>query len=234
MASQSEVTFGARLNNAQTLQTHLQSFKDYTSSNKALLPAALQKLIDETRSQNADVAGETQTYSDAANKRQLLFKKDPKSLEKLMSPIGSEIRSVFGKDSKEAAYITGMINKIRGEKINKSKKEPNEEFVSQSERSFGSMTQNFADIITTLTKYGSNYSPANKSIQLAALTTFRDTLAQANTAVTTAFGKLKIAIDKRASTYTTLTDTCQRVKDAVKSQYQVNSSEYKLVKGLKI
>lgn len=234
MASKSEVTFGARLNNAQTLQTHLQSFKDYTSSNPALLPAALQTFIDDIRSQNESVAGETQAYSNAVNKRQQLFKKDSKSLEKIMSPIGSEIRSVFGKDSKEAAYITGIVNKIRGEKISRTKNEPDAEFVSQSERSFGSMTQNFSDMITTLTKYGNSYSPANKTIQVPALAAFRDALEQANNDVTTAFGKLKIATDKRAASYDTLTNTCQRVKDAVKSQYLVNSSEYALVKGLRI
>ena len=234
MASNSEVTFGARLNNAQTLQTHLQSFPAFTSTNPEVMPTALQTFIDGIITQNKDVASNAQKYSAAVNTRQMLFQKDPGSLVKIMSPIGSEIRTVFGKTSKEAKYISGMVEKIRGEKVKKNKKEPDEEFVSRSERSFGSMTSNFSDIITTLTNYGVKYQPANKSIQLPALSTFLTTLMQSNTGVTTAFGKLKIATDQRADMYKTLTDTCQRAKDAVKSQYEVKSSEYGLVKGLKI
>ena len=234
MASNSEVTFGARLNNAQTLQTHVQSFTNYTSSSPELMPAALQALVDEARNHNTDVASNTQLYGTVVNTRKQLFQNGPGSLIKTLSPIGSEVRSAFGKTSKEAAYIKGMVDKIRGVKVSKAKKQPDEEFVSQSERSYGSMTQNFSNIITTLQNYGAKYSPSNKSIQLPALLTFLTSLSQANTDVTTAFGKFKVATGKRADTFKTLTDTCQRAKDAVKSQYLVSSTEYALVKGLKI
>lgn len=234
MASNSEVTYGARLSNAQTLQTNLQSFTNYTSSSPELMPAALQTLVDDARSHNTDVASNTQLYGTEVNTRKQLFQNAPNSLIKTLSPIGSEIRSVFGKTSKEAAYIKSMIDKIRGVKVSKAKKQPDEEFVSQSERSYGSMTQNFSDIITTLQNYGAKYSPSNKSIQLPALLTFLTNLSQANTAVTTTFGKFKVAIAQRADKFKTLTDSCQRAKDAVKSQYLVNSTEYALVKGLKI
>ena len=153
MASNSEVTFGARLNNASTLHTHLLAFKDYAPSNENQTAAALLAAITPIKAQNSKTAGDKQAYSSAVEKRQKLFKKDPDSLLKLLSPLGAAVRSIFTKTSKEAADIAAMIVRIRGVKIKKDKAEPTAESVSQSEKSFGSMTQTFADIIATCFQY---------------------------------------------------------------------------------
>jgi hypothetical protein len=234
MASNSEITFGARLNNAEKLFTHLQSFTGYAPPNATQSAANLGTLITNIKTQNNSAAGDAQSYSAAVEKRQRLFQKDNDSLVKIMSPIAAAIRAAFGKTSKEAADITSMVTKIRGEKVKKSSTEPNAEFVSQSEKSYGSMTQNFADMIATLAKYDGNYKPANDTIKLPALTDKLAQLTQANTDVAAAYGKLKETRDDRITLYKTLTDLIQRIKDAVKSQYGIKSTEYVLVKGLKV
>jgi hypothetical protein len=56
----------------------------------------------------------------------------------------------------------------------------------------------------------------------------------ANTNVPLAYGKLKQSRDDRNELYKNLTEITQRIKEAVKSQYTVGSTEYTLNKGLKI
>jgi hypothetical protein len=234
MASTSEVTIGAKVANAEKIATHLKAFVGYSPTDASLTAAALDSLITKTKTKNTETAASTQEYSLAVDNRQKLFQKDPDSLIKVMSLIGATVRSSFGKTSKEAANIAAMITKIRGVKIKKAAKEPNAEFVSQSERSYGSMTQNFSDMITTLEKYGANYAPANSAILLATLKQKLIDVTAANIAVTTTYGQLKEKRDDRSEFYKLLTAVTQRIKDAVKSQYGLKSTEYNLIKGLKV
>lgn len=234
MASSSEVTFGSRLANAETLATHLQSFKDYMAQTPDQSVANVQAVIANIKAQNTTAAGNKQDYSTAVDLRQKLYNKDKDSLLKLLSPIGSAVRSAFGKTSKEAANTAALITKIRGIKVKKEPKEPTEETVSQSERSFGSITQTFADIIATVEKFGSNYNPANEKVKLPALVDKMAQLTTSNTNVPLAYGKLKQARNDRNELYKNLTEITQRIKEAVKSQYTLGSTEYALIKGLRI
>jgi hypothetical protein len=234
MASNSEVTLGARVANAEKISTNLKAFTAYAPSDTALTVAELDTLIANAKTKNTETASAAHDYSAAVDTRQKLFQKDSDSLMKVMSPIGATVRSAFGKTSKEASDIATFILKIRGVRIHKSTKEPNAEFVSQSERSYGSMTQNFSDLITTLEKYGGKYAPANTDITLTTLQGKLKGLNESNVAVTATYGQLKERRDDRAELYKELTGTTQRIKDAVKSQYGLSSTEFKLVKGIKV
>ena len=234
MASTSETTIGAKVTNAEKISTNLKAFAGFASSDPALSAAELDKLIERIKAKNTDTASSAQAYSAAVDTRQKLFQKDGNSLINLLSPIGATIRSSFGKTSKEASNITTMITKIRGIKVKKDKKEPDSEFVSQSERSFGSMTQNFSDMITTLSNFKAKYAPANADIVLAALQAKLTSLTAANIEVTATYGQLKLKRDQRSDLYQQLTDITQRIKDAVKGQYGLQSTEYKLIKGIKV
>jgi hypothetical protein len=234
MASTSEVTIGAKVTNAEKILTHIQAFAGYAPADASLSVAALTTLIASTKAKNTETASAVQGYSAAVDKRQSLFQKDPNSLIKVLSPIGATVRSSYDKSSKEAADVSAMIVKIRGVKVKKGSKEPNADFVSQSERSYGSMTQNFSDMITTLENYGAKYTPANTDIKLVTLKDKLTKLTAANNAVTTTYGQLKEKRDDRGDLYKDLTTITQRIKDAVKSQYGLKSTEYNLVKGLKV
>ena len=147
----------------------------------------------------------------------------------------------MGKTSKPAIDIAALAVKIRGEKKKKDNTPPTEETaakkkdpVSQSERSYGSITQHFADIIATVTALGTDYAPVNTNIKIAALTTKMNTIKTANNNVTTTYGALKTSVDGRQKQYNDVSAKIQRVKDAVKSQYGIGSTEYSLIKGLKV
>jgi hypothetical protein len=234
MASSSEVTLGARVTNAEKILTNLESFTDYTAADPSLSKAALKTSIKDIRTKNTETASAAQAYSASVDIRQNLFQKADNSLIKVLSLAGATVRSSFDKTSKEAADISAMITKIRGVKVKKAVKDPTADFVSQSERSYGSMTQNFSDMITTLENYGAKYTPANIDIKI---TTLKDKLIKlnaANIAVTATYGEQKKKRDDRAELYKNLTAITQRIKDGVKSQYGLKSTEYSLIKGLKV
>jgi hypothetical protein len=234
MASISEATIGAKVANAEKISTNLKAFAGYAPSDAALTVAALDTLITSIKTKNSETASSTQDYSAAVDTRQKLFQKDSNSLIKVMSPIGATVRSAFGKTFKEANNIAAMITKIRGVKVKKATKQPTADFVSQSERSYGSMTQNFSDMITTLEKYADKYTPANNDIKLDTLKDKLKSLNEVNVAVTATYAQLKQKRDDRSDLYKQLTDTTQRIKDAVKSQYGLKSTEYNLIKGSKV
>jgi len=234
MASSNEKTFGSKLANAETLATHLTTYTTYAPVRPEESVVNYKLLITTIKTNNALVASTQTTYSQATDKRVKLFTKNIDSLNKTLAPIAGQIKAKFGKTSKEAEYIASMIIKIRGESSKKLKKDDEGEFVSQSERSYGSMTQTFSDIITTLTTYGTDYAPTNVKIKLPALTTQLTALQTANANVALAYGAYKPAKDNRQTQYADLKDRSTRIKDSVKSQFGLTSNEYKLIKGLSI
>ena len=63
MASVSESSFENRLNNAQTLLTHLQSIANYSELNSDLSIANLNSKVQELLVTNLEIAVKAQTYS---------------------------------------------------------------------------------------------------------------------------------------------------------------------------
>lgn len=234
MASTSEVTFGAKIANAEAVLTNLQSFTGYVAPTKNTSIVNYDALITSLKTENSSVATNKLAYSTAVDVRQKHFVKEPTSINKILSPIVASVRATMGKSAKEVADITSLMTKIRGEKPPKLKEGDTADKVSQSERSYGSMTQNFSDIVTTLTALGANYAVVQPNLKLPALLTKITDVTAANNLVTTNYAALKTTVDSRVKNYEALSETTQRIKESVKSQYGVASTEYKLIKGLKV
>ena len=234
MASISETSFGKKLDNAQALATHLQSFNNYSELNTELSIANLNSKVQELLNNNADVASKLQSYSISVEAKQNIFTKQPNSIAKIVTPVVANVRSIYGKSSKEVEIVGSYITKIRGIKVAKPNVGAEQNAVSQSERSYGTMLQTFSDLIVALESLGTNYTPANSECTIVNLKQKRDLATQFNTESIQDFGQLKIARDSRTTKYEGLSELCQRLKETVKAQYGTQSVEYKLVKGLKI
>ena len=234
MASISESTFGKKLDNAQALATNIQSFGNFVELNAELKLTNLNSKIQELLTTNADVATKLQSYSISVDSKQKIFLKDTNSITKISTPIIANVRSIYGKNSKEAETISNLVTKIRGIKVAKAPAGATSDTVSQSERSYGTILQTFSDLIATLQTFGANYTPVNAECGLTKLKQKRDLATQINTTSIKNYGDLKIAREGRNIKYEALSQLCQRFKDAVKAQYGTQSAEYKLVKGLKI
>ena len=234
MASISETSFGKKLENAQALATHLQSFNNYAELNAELSVANLNNKVQELLNNNALVASKLQSYSISVEAKQNIFTKLPNSIAKIVTPVVANVRSIYGKSSKEVEIVSSYISKIRGIKVAKSNVTDEQNAVSQSERSYGTMLQTFSDLIVALESLGTNYTPANSECSIANLKQKRDLATQFNTTAVEDFGQLKMARETRTTKYEALSALCQRLKETVKAQYGTQSVEYKLVKGLKI
>jgi len=234
MAVISESSFGKKLDNAQALSTHIKSFGNYTELNEELTIANLDAKIQELFTNNSEVANKLQTYSMTIDSKQKIFTKESNSITKIVTPIIANVRSVFGKNSQEAQNIGNLITKIRGVKVARTSTSQTSETISQSERSYGTMLQTFSDLITTLETFGANYSPTNPELKATQLKAKRDLATQINTKSIQDYGQLKLSRDNRIKNYVELSKLCQRFKETVKAQYGTQSTEYKLVKGLRI
>lgn len=234
MASTSEKTFGSRLTNAQKLATHLATFTDYVPAIPECSLAAYNTLITDITTTNTTLATALANFATSAEARQQLFSKSPDSMIKCLSPISAYVIALYGKTSKEAELVVALVNKLRGEKTDKFKKDETGEWVSQPQRSYGSMTQNFSTLIDTLTSFGATYAPSTDNIKIVKLKALLTQLNNNNEAVTQTYGILKTQQDNRTNQYDTLTSHSSRIKETVKSIYGTTSTEYKLIKGLKI
>ena len=237
MATTSENSFGAKLRKSQDMVTYISGFTNYNPPRSQETVSALNELISSIIATNATETSQRQNYKQAVDSRQTAFSKNTGSVEKLLSPIKGSIESQYGKKSTEASAVNATIKKMRATKLTKAPvdpaKEKQEKTISQSERSYGSMTNFFNDIVNTLTQFP-EYNPSNDPIKIASLKETASQLTTLNNTVAQKVQLLKSTRTSRQNLYDDLKDRVQRIKSYVKSQYGNNSPEYNLIKGLSI
>jgi hypothetical protein len=233
MSSTSEKTFGSRIENARKFISHLQSFQNYQPETGDYSIADYAAAIQIAETINPFIASTKLAYRQAVAERKALYYEAPNSIKKLTSPIGSYVRAKFGKDSSNYLELNGLILKIRGTKL-KTQTTADSNAHSMAQQSYGSLLFHFENAIAGLQTMGNEYNPGNQQIQLSALVELKNLAIEKNNTVATTFATLNPKQNERNQIYDTLSMKTQRIKDFVKSQYGVGSSEYKLIKGLKI
>jgi hypothetical protein len=231
----SEQSFGKKLRNAQDMITFVQGFTNYTPPRTQETLVAMQTLLTSVISANATEATNRQQYRAAVDARTTAFSKGMNSIPKLLVAIRAAVDAQYGKNSAESASIQSILRTIRaGKSVQAPAKTEGEEAaqaVSRSQRSYGSQTQLFNNLVNTLNQLP-GYNPSNPAIKIAALQTFVTQLTTLNNAVAQKFAALQSARSNRSVLYTDLNDRTQRMKAYVKSQYGQVSNEYKLIKGI--
>ncbi len=235
MASISERTFGSRLLKAQDMATYIAGFVGYAPPRPQESVVNFDLLIGEVITANTDETAKETAYTTAVSNRHNAFRTNPNCVYKLLALINGAVSSQYGRKHSKTVQISALIRKLRTGKLIKVPASATAPayLLSQSEQSYGSITQAFNDIITTLTVFG-DFAPSNVNLQIATLQTFSASLTTLNIVVPETRSKLKTARDKRLALYTELSDRATRIKEYVKSNYGTQSPEYALVKGLKI
>lgn len=105
--------------------------------------------------------------------------------------------------------------------------------MSQSEQSFGSLTQYFSNLVSNLAQLP-GYNPSNEMIQVGTLQNFVSQINQLNIDAAMRFQQLRESRNRRNDNYDILHERVQRIKNYAKANYGINSSEYTLIKGLRI
>jgi hypothetical protein len=234
MSSTSENSFGARLSNARKMRDAITTFANYAPPRTSESLAELDLLIAATQTSNNAVATAIDSYNDKVKMRQAEFRTNDISVIKLLSPIKSAVVAMYGKDSRETTAVSNLVARIRESKsIKIVDANGDERTISQSEQSYGSLTQMFKDLVATLTHFG-NYAPSRTELKLASLQTFIIGLDSLNTAANISAIQLRNSRNTRNTHYDDLKERAQRVKAYISSEYGIQSKEYSLVKGLTI
>ena len=234
MKSKSRASFSSSLTEGEKLIQFLNTFTNFDPGDAELTAAAFQTRTDALRVIQKEHTIKHNDYSMAAFDRRKFFNKEDNSIAKLLSPIGATIRGKLGKESQQYKDIRTLMVKIRGEKNVKVTKISGEYTIIQSEKSFGSRLIYFGDIITLLIKFGTVYAPVNDKIKIEPLQTLLTAATDHTNTVSQKLALYKPLITTRQNGFRELSEIAGRIKDMVKSQYGQDSTEYNLVKGLKI
>ena len=231
-----ESTFGARIQNAQSLVIKLKSFNQYVPLRKEDDINELQDLINTIQKINSEEATAAQTYTLAVGARQQVFQGDQVNIRDLATNIIATLRGQYGKDAKEVTSLTELCNKIRGQKKKKTVEstEVVTKKISTSQLSYASITQNFADLVASLEALKPSFAPANPTIKIEALQEYLAEVRNTSNSVEVATNALNTIRNNRNTLYTDLKERTQRIKEAVKAQYGIKSAEYIAIKGLTI
>lgn len=233
MASTSERSFGSRIEKAKKLKTFLEGFSNYQPTTGEFSIQELIQAINYAESLNPQVATLLINYRQVVANRRDIYFKTPNSIKKVITPINAYNRGTFGKDSATYLATNALVTKIRGERI-KDINVINSNNYSVSQQSYGSLLLNFKNLINDLESLSTLYDPTNSIITISNLITIKNQAEIANEEVTVAFASLTPKQGERLVAFQVLSSKAQRIKDLVQSQYGIDSSEYKLVKGLNI
>lgn len=231
MASTSQASYAARLARAEQFYQLINNFQNYNPGLAELTPSGFQTLVTGLSETQAKHTTTHHEFSEAVRQRKNTFTLHPNSLSKTLTLVNSYVRAKNGTQSQQYIDLNGFIKKIRGVKPSPITTNSTHDSISRSEKSYGAQLQNFTDIITLLEQFGPNYEPTNVAIKIPALNILHTSATQANNAVTIKFSAYHPKINERQLGFKTLTDTTTRIKEMVKAQYGINSSEYNLIKG---
>jgi len=237
MTATTENSFGAKLRRAQDLLTFISGFTGYNPPRAQEGVTGFTTFVNSIVTTNATESQHQQNYKVAVDQRQAAFLKAPNSIHKMLVPIRGAVEAQYGKKSTEATAIAAIIKTMRTTKLVRPPADPNnpvqEQTVSQSERSYGSMTQHFNDIVNTLTQF-TGYNPTNNALKIAGLQATATQLTTLNNNVASKTMALKSTRTNRLNLYAELKERAQRIKAYVKAQYGNSSVEYNLIKGISI
>ena len=234
MRSPSERSFGARSANAAKVKDAVSSFTNYAPPLETETVEAYNSLIIEANGSNLLVAVAIDNYNSATQNRSNAFTKDTISVMKLLSPISKAVIARFGKDSREATQIKNMIAEIRKTKpVKITNVNGDIQTISQSEQSYGTLTQGFKNIVATISNFV-NYNPSRAELKLPALQSFAASLDELNQKANTTLLILREKREERNNLYTDLSARTQRIKAYIASEFGNSSLQYKAIKGIKV
>ncbi|MCL9806028.1 hypothetical protein NAT51_10865 [Flavobacterium amniphilum] len=233
MNQTTERGYGARIGNAAKLVQALESFNNYQPQKPELSIAGISEQIAAIRNLNNEVASKKLAYSLAVENRLQIFDKNQDSIRNILSPINANVKVSYGKNSKQAKDVAHIIKKMRGKNIAKANANEGNS-ISQSYQSFHSKTQFFADLVATISTFGSDYCPVNPKLNEVSLKDLYDNAVAANNLIVESNAKFVLINEKRIDAYFNLSQNAIGVKESIKAQFGPQSVEYRIVKGLYI
>lgn len=235
MASSSEKSFGARLRNTQDIVQYIKVWRNYAPPRTTETIEGMETFINEVIEANRLQTAAQQDYNTATVTRQKHFTKEITSIDKMLSPIRGSVEANFGKTSVQAKQVSAIIKQMRKTKAVKLQPNPSnpdeERTMSQSHRSYGSLTKYFADIVVNIANMP-GYISSNPALTVEGLKQKLADVNAINIQVASTLQKVKAARHSRTNYYNEMAERVRRIKAYVKSQYGIQSTEYKSISGI--
>lgn len=184
---------------------------------------------------NSEETATRQQYNTTVTNRATIFRDGERSIFKMLTLIRSLVLAQYGRASLELNQIDAIIRRMREAKLitKPATENTTEEKISQSEQSYGSVTQQFSDLVTVLSQLP-DFNPSNPDLQVPQLQALVGMLNQLNMEAANRYQQLKSVRTRRRDLYKELNDRMVRIKAYVKGNYGSKSQEYVLVKEIKI
>lgn len=235
MSTNRDNSFGAKQLRAQELSTYISQFQNYAPPRMEESVGGFMELVNQASMVNTEESQFRQVYNTAVANRENAFRRKEGSVTKLLPLIRGQVMAQYGKNSVEFNQIDAIIANIRDTRVivKAATETTKEQTMSQSEQSYGSMTQYFANLVGNVAQLP-GFNPSNPVLQIGTLQNFVAQITQMNTEVAARLQLLYEVRNRRNAIYADLHDRVLRIKAYVKANYGTNSSEYKLIKGMRI
>lgn len=235
MRSPSERSFGARLSRAQEMLGKISNFQNWNPPRFEESAGGFAEFINSLLAMNQEETSLEQQYNTMVKTRENLFYKDPKCITKLLAMIRGSVEAQYGKGSIEFNQIDTLVRQMRDSKPAVKAATANKPAgtVSQSERSYGSLTQYFSDLVIVVSQLP-GYVTNNEVLQVPYL---QNLVAQANQLaidIPMRHQMLTTSRDRRRDAYEALKERGSRIKAFTKANYGLNSTEFKQIKGISL
>lgn len=236
MAGTTEMSFGAKLRRAYDLLSVIEKLEGYQPPRQEEQLEGFTGFVQKLEAANVSASNLSVAYKVAVDQRAKAFRRSDDSMEKFLVQIRGAVQAQYGKSSTQMTIVTGIIRKIRSTKLTKPPADPtnpaSEKAVSHSQRSFGSVTQFFSDLVNSMESFP-DFDPSNEKIKIPALKERFNHLHQLNNAVISATQDMQVAVASRKAIFEELGEREQRIKAYIKAQFGPDSQAYHAIRGLK-
>ena len=238
MSTTSERTYGSRLKNALTIANAIADLPDYSTDVAELQPLNFAAFLAIVVEDNKKRTQAETAYSTAVAARQKLVHKGELSILKMLTPLKAGVKARYGSKSNEFTKITAAVKTMQTNKPVEYTKQDIEDptqtitvKVSQSQLSYGSITESFTNLVQNLEDLP-NYDSPRDELKLAYLQAQVAALNTLNSNVDTAFMQYKILQATRVTNYNIISDRANSIKAHLLSLYGKKSPIYTTVATL--
>jgi len=232
----SEEGFADRLQRARTVQSAIAQFDPaFDPADESLDPATFDVFLDDLDEQNTNTATDVGTYSTDVNARVDMVKDVKKRVLRVKAYVKSNVawKNHFPK-------VRSLSDKIRGYRPSTPKPPAGDEppgsppakVRSKGEQSYGEIEENLERLIAAVQAIP-GYAPPAAELSIASLQALATSLSTKNSTMGSLSIQVNVKQRERVSGFNTLSDKISAIKEAVKSQYGIDSPEYQSIKGIK-
>lgn len=233
MAILSQTSLMEKLSHAEQLHQHITSLADYKPEENELTTGSLRIIIDELTKAQEEYSVKQQEFNQALQRRKNAFSNSPTSIIRSIALINAYLLESKGVESTEYTSVNTLVKKIREGRPIVVKTNDTTDKLHRTEKDYDEQLQNFSAILELLKQFKTGYAPSNLEIKTETLQTLILEIQEINDLAKQKHKEFKTLTDKRKENLEEMLKTTQGIKNKVKAQFKVASTEFNAIKNLR-